>query len=175
MAFEYLTDISFDSYSVDVRDGAANGDVIRKTAIELPGVVDGKTYYSELTKLLLRITGHPANVWYFPCAYTTSLWGGLDGLGRADEQYCVAHLEFFHDLLMQQDYKGGLFLYTYMQWSNEKELGLRSHLIVEAPLSSEEQYKLRPQEAKWKKYSALVKEITLEFKTTTGDILYDVG
>ena len=158
-SFKYCTDVAFDSYSVDVRDGAYNGSIIASTQKELPNVTDGQSYYRELTKLLVRLAGHDVNVWFYPCAYTPNLWGG----GRADEDYCLAHLEFFDRLLAEQDYQGGLMLYTYTQFSNPNEIGLQSHLVVQ---NLEGDVLLRPNEMKWYRYSARLGEITTKYKET---------
>jgi len=159
-ALEYVTDVAFDSYSVDVREGFGNGDYIEKMHEKFEGIVDGKTYYSELTKLLVRIVGHDVNVWFFPCAYTTNLWRG----GRVDEDYCVGHLDYFTELLKEQEYQGGIFLYTYKNNArNEAELGLTSHLIVTDENGNQ---KLYPDEPVWEKYSARLKEVCKEFSET---------
>ncbi len=175
-SFQYMTDISFDSYSVDVRDGALNGSFIARMQKELPSIKDGKTYYIEMTRLLKRLCGRPANVWFFPCAYTTGLWGGLNGQSRADEAYCLAHLNFFDELLDAEEFPGGMFLYTYQQFSNKAELGLQSHLEVFADktdASGEKVYKLRPDEEKWTYYSTRLKELTEKYKTTAHRLVFD--
>ena len=158
-ALAYVTDTAFDSYSVDVRDGYGNGTYIAKINKTYPNVVDGKTYYSEYTKIMLDLYDHDVNVWYFPCGYTTYLWSGL----RADESYCLAHLNFFKELLEEQKYQGGMFLYTYQQFSNAAELGLQSHLLVTKNFG---EIKLRPKEDKWLTYSERLKEIAAEYKET---------
>ena len=171
-ALEYTTDVSFDSYSVDVRDGAPNGDFIERMRKEanLPNIVDGKSYFREIANLVLRLTGHPANIWFFPTAYKTNLWGGLTG-DWADEEYCIAHLEFFHDLLNEYDFQGGLILYNYQKFSNE-------HALAEVLVVRDENgdYKLCPdyEGKKWTDYSMLIKKITEEYKTTSANILTNV-
>ncbi len=158
-SFKYCTDVAFDSYGVDVRKWSYNGSVIASTAKELPNVTDGQSYYRELTKLLVRLAGHDVNVWFYPCVYTTNLWGG----GRADEDYCLAHLNFFDELLSEQEYQGGLMLYTYTQFSNVNEIGLQSHLVVQ---NLEGEDLLRPNEKKWYRYSTRLGEITTKYKET---------
>ena len=173
-ALEYTTDVSYDSYSVDVRDGAVNGgytDRVQKEA-NLPGIVDGKSYYREIANMMLRITNHPANIWFFPTSYRTYLWGGLDGVMYSDEEYCLAHLEFFHDLLNEYDFQGGLFLYTYQKFSSP-------HALAEVLVVKDENgdYKLCPdgyEGKKWKEYSNLIKEITNEYKTKEANVLQNV-
>lgn len=158
-ALAYVTDTAFDSYSIDVRDGYGNGSYIDKINKTYPNVVDGKTYYSEYTKIMLDLYDHDVNVWFFPCGYTTYLWSGL----RADESYCLAHLNFFKELLEEQEYQGGMFLYTYQQFSKKEELGLQSHLIVK---DENDNLKLRPDEDKWTYFSFRLKAIAAEYKET---------
>ena len=108
---------------------------------------------------MLELLDHDVNVWFYPCAYTPNLWGG----GRADEDYCLAHLNFFDELLSEQKYQGGLMLYTYTQFSNPNEIGLQSHLVVQ---NLEGDVLLRPNEMKWYRYSARLGEITTKYKET---------
>ena len=169
-ALKYMTDVAFDSYSVDVRDGASNGNKYTEWQKVCPNIVDGKSYYTEYTKLLLKYCENDVNVWFFPCAFTYSLWGGLNGLSRADEAYCIAHLEFFKELLDKQKYKGGLMLYTYQQFSNVKELGMQSKLVVTDENGTQ---LLRPNEPKWHDYSKLLKKITAEYSSKTVDLVAD--
>ncbi len=162
-SFKYCTDVAFDSYGVDVRDGAKNGNKYKEWQSVSSNIVDGKSYYIEHTKLLVRLAGHDVNVWFYPCAYSTNLWGGLNGLYRADEEYCLAHLNFFDELLKEQEFQGGLILYTYTQFSNVNEIGLQSRLSVK---NASGKQLIRPNETKWTKYSARVKELTTEYKQT---------
>ncbi len=170
-SFKYCTDVAFDSYGVDVRDGASNGGSQRYrqwSAAAGGNIYDGKSYYIEHTKLLVRLAGHDVNVWFYPCAYSTSgLWGGLNGLYRADEAYCLAHLNFFDSLLKEQEYRGGIILYTYTQFSDVNETGLQSRLVVK---NSSGKQLIRPNESKWTKYSARLKELTTEYKKTEAKL-----
>ena len=162
-ALKYTTDMGYDSYSVDVRDGAKNGDKYREWQNVSSAIVDGKSYYREHTKVMLSLLDHDVNVWFFPCSYTTSLWGGVGGLLRADEQYCLAHLNFFTEHLKEQKHQGGIFLYTYYQF-REIEKGLRNHLVVEDWAGN--QIVAVEETEKWYQYSARLREITAEFKNT---------
>lgn len=164
-ALKYVTDIAFDSYSVDVRDGAPNGNKYSEWQKVSPKIVDGKSYYSEYTKVLLSLVDHDVNVWFYPCSYTTSLWGGLNGLRRADEGYCLAHLNYFYELLKKQKYQGGLFLYTYKNnASNPNEFGLQSKLIVEDENGN--QILTPGHYDKWEYFSYRLKVITEECRKT---------
>ncbi len=162
-ALKYTTDMAYDSYSVDVRTGASNGGKYGEWQNVSPNIVDGQSYYREHTKVMLSLLDHDVNVWFFPCSYTTSLWGGLNGLSRADENYCLAHLNFFYQHLKEQKYQGGIFLYTYYQF-REAEKGLRNHLVVEDWAGN--QVVAVEETEKWYQYSTRLREITSEFKNT---------
>ncbi len=168
MALKYVTDVGFDSYGVDVREGATNGNKYEDWQKVSANIVDGESYYVEHTNALLSLFSHNVNVWYFPCAYTTSVWGGLGGITRADEQYCLSHLNFFDSLLKKQTYQGGLFLYTYTQFSNANELGMQSYLVV---TGADGKQKLRAGEPKWTQYSARLIELTKEYKKTEVKVI----
>ena len=163
-ALEYVTDVAFDSYSVDVRDGYPNGDFVERVEKKLPGVVDGKSYYEKMTDRLLRIVGHEVNVWFFPTAYTCATWGG----NKANEGFCKGHLEFFTDLLSKYDHPGGLVLYTYHQFKNVEEFGARDHLVLKG---EDGKQKLRPHCAKWPEYSNALKKVCQKFRETTVEIV----
>ena len=162
-ALKFTTDMAYDSYSVDVRTDAPNGNKYSEWQEISPDIVDGQSYYREMTKEMLKLLDHDVNVWFFPCSYTTSLWGGLNGLTRADEGYCLAHLNFFVQHLKEQKYQGGIFLYTYYQFE-EVEKGLRNHLVVEDWAGN--QIVAVEETEKWYQYSARLGEITAEFKNT---------
>ena len=87
-AIRYCSDVGFDSYSVDVRDGAPNANKYAQwqDAIDDPLIVDGKSYYTRHKEFLKKHSGHDVNVWYFPCCYYNYLWGGLNGVMYADEE-----------------------------------------------------------------------------------------
>ncbi len=171
-SFKYVTDVGFDSYSIDVRTGAPNGNSINNANQYFPKIKDGKTYYQEITKHMLKLVNHPVNVWFYPTAFTVNLSGGLDGLTRADEDFCMAHLSFFVELLEKQEYQGGIMLYTYTQFRDE-ELGMQSTLVVKDESGNQ---KLRPeQKNKWIYYSSLLKTITQKFRATKSNALVDVS
>ncbi len=163
-ALEYITDVAFDSYSVDVREGYSNGGYPEKIGQKVPGVVDGPTYYEKLADLLLRIVGHEVNIWFFPTVYTTGRWGG----GRVNEGFCKAHLEFFCDLLLKYEHPAGLSLYTYHQFGNVEEFGARDHIVLKG---EDGKQKLRPHCAKWPEYSEALKKVNQRFRETTVDLI----
>ena len=163
-ALKFTTDLSFDSYAVDVRTGAPNGNKYADWRDVDPSIVDGESYYRGFTKAMLKLVEHDVNVWFFPCSYTTYLWGGVNGLKFADEAYCIAHLNFFDKLLKEQKFQGGLFLYTYTQFSKDGEKGLQSHLILED--ESGKQLLQPDYTQKWEYYSSRLRDLTAEYKKT---------
>ncbi len=173
-AFKYITDAGFDSYGIDVRDGALNGDIKNYYKKVSEDIYDGPSYYREYTRIFLELIGKPVNLWYLPCAYTCKITGGLDGITKADEQYCLAHMNFFYEELENQEYAGGLMMYVY-GLSKESEdagrKGLKYHLVVEADDTSEELYKIHPEYPKWKSYSKRLREIVKEYNTTKVNLV----
>lgn len=174
-SFKYVTDAGFDSYGIDVRNGALNNDIEHRYENEMPGIYDGKSYYREYTALLERLVDHDFNLWYLPCAYTCSVAGGLDGIKKANEGYCLAHLNFFYDELELRRYAGGLMLYVYglsAKSENSGTRGLKYHLIVEeGDYASEDLYKLHPETDKWQQYSQRLKQIVKKYNSEKVDIL----
>ena len=174
-SFQYVTDAGFDSYGIDVREGALNDDIARRYKDEMPGIIDGKSYYREYTALLTRLVGHDFNLWYLPCAYTCSVAGGLDGIKKANEGYCLGHLEFFYDELETKQYAGGLMLYVYglsAKSENNGTRGLKYHLVVKnGDYSSEEIYKIHPETDKWERYSERLQMIVSRYNSTKANFI----
>lgn len=159
-AFKYVTDLGFDHYTYDVRPGAGNGGKISNYTAKNPEVTDAQSLYRQVTKNMLKCAGDK-NVWYWPCAFTYSIYGGLNGISRADEAYCLAHIDFFYQLLKEQKYQGGIHLYTYKNsTSNPNELGLASKLIV---VDENGTQLLFPSKPKWQYVSAKIKNICQEY------------
>ena len=161
-ACKYLTDVGFDSYSTDVRDGAPNGGDKKFSEwqrIISKDVVDGKSFYTEKRKQLMNIVGHQANFWHYPTAYVNYLWGGLNGLRYSDEAYCIANLEFLVEDVLNQEYPGGVILYTYANFHGENT-GLVAHVDVK---SADGSYAFYPNIEKWEKYCKLLKDTTVRF------------
>ena len=159
---KYLTDIGFDSYDVDIRKGAPNGNRYsywQSIFLNNPYIHDGDSYYTAAINSLLSLVDHDVNVWFHPSASTRYLWGGLNGLKYADEEFCLSHLEYFREKLYEQKYKGGLILYNYKKFNNAQTL--ERLLVVNDQQGNP---KMHPEVEKWHKYSKRLKEITLEFK-----------
>lgn len=159
---KYLSDVAFDSYSTDVRDGALNGGKYKEWQQSIsPNVVDGKSYYTELRRILQEAVGHPANFWHYPTAYRNYLWGGLDGLQYSDEDYMIANLEFLAEDVLSQQYPGGLILYTYYDYHGENT-SFSKHAAVK---DENGKYLLYPEVPKWDRYCRLLKETTEKFSS----------
>jgi len=115
-SLKYVTDMGFDSYSIDVRDGASNGGDKQFAKWQKncsDKIVDGKSFYTEHRKLLQKIANKPFNYWHWPSAWYDYLWGGLNGLTHADEGFWTAHLNFMARDILEQDNPGGLCIYTF--------------------------------------------------------------
>lgn len=150
---KYITDAGFDYYSVDVRDGANNGGAYgHYTNLLGTPISSGKgVYYAYEDKLELDI-GHDFNLWHFPCAYAMPTWAGT----TADEDYCIAHLEFMAEDILNENYGGGIALYTYHTHTQSHK---RTALQERIPLKDKDgNYLYYPNQAKWEKYFKVVKK-----------------
>ncbi len=155
----YVTDVAFDAYGVDVRDGVVptQATLDRWRDKISPNINTSKDYYTEYKKKLLDHVGHPANIWYYPCCYAASVGTGLNGIKRADEGYCLGHLEFMAEDILKEEYGAGLVLYSY-----SGDTGLARHL----PLKDENgNYKYFPDEVKWDTYCEALKRICKKFSS----------
>ncbi len=163
----YVTDAAYDSYSVDVREGATNGGAnqFAKWQKVSPKIVDGKSYYTEYKEYLKKYIGHQVNYWYYPTAYVCYLWGGINGERYASEDYCVAHLEFMADDILKEEYPGGLIIYTYATFG-KTDYGFARHADVK---DSKGNYTLYPDENpdKWEKYCDALRNTTKKFNSVT--------
>ena len=165
---KYLTDIGFDSYDVDVRQGAPNANRYSYWQSILPNkpkIVDGNSYYTEYINYLLSLVDHDVNVWFHPSASTRNIWGGINGLKVADEDFCLSHLEYFREKLYEQKHGGGLILYNYKQFKEGVQT-LERLLVLNDQNGNP---KMFPEIEKWPRYSQRLKEITQEFKSTTSN------
>ena len=159
-SLKYVTDVAFDAYGVDVRDGAVpTAETLARWRSNIdPDINTTKDYYTGYKKKLLEHVGHPANIWYYPCCYAAPVGTGLNNIKRADEGYCLGHLEFMAEDILSEELGGGLVLYTY-----SGDTGLAKHL----PLKDENgNYKYYPNEVKWDNYCAALKRICKKFSST---------
>ncbi len=168
-SLQYTTDISFDSYAVDVRDGVSHADRIPAWQKKISkNIVDGKSYYTEYIRILKELTGHPANVWFFPTAYACWIGSGLNGITFADEGYCIGHLKFFDELLSKQEHQGGIFLYTYTKFGKDGTNSLQQYLDLKDKKGNQMIYL---DYDKWYDYSKLIRDITTKYRASEVDIL----
>jgi len=151
-SFKYLTDIGYDSYSVDVREGAPNGGKAKydnwSAAVGNKPIYDGKSYYRAFAEYLRGLAGHEVNYWWWPTCYTTGLWGGLGGQRTADEEYCIAHLDFMCQEAMDYEYGGGVMLYCYPVSTS----GYYSFAQLMDVKGDTGDYAIQPEIPKWEKY-----------------------
>lgn len=164
-SFEYVTDVSWDNYSYDVREIAKNDErqnaQLKKNA-ETYGVPmeTAEDYYRFIHDSLMKLIDHDVYVWFHPNAWITSTYASLTNPDRADEGYCVGHLEFFLKLLSEQEHPGGITLYSYASWSFP---GIEQYLEV-PNLQTGEQL-LYPEVEKWSEYSQDLKDMVKQFRT----------
>ena len=163
-SFEYVTDVSWDNYSYDVREIAKNDDrqnaQLKKNAAAYGVAMEtAEDYYRFIHNSLMELIDHDVYVWFHPNAWITSTYATLTNPNRADEGYCIGHLEFFLKLLDEQEHPGGITLYSYASWSYP---GIEQYLEV-PNLQTGEQL-LYPDVAKWKEYSQDLKEMVSRFR-----------
>ncbi len=163
-AFKYVTDIGFDHYWYDIREGAQNGGEIENYAKNNKNITDAKSFYKENIRITLEATGGNKNVWVWSCAYATDIRGGLNGIMRADEDYCLELLDFYDEVLRSQKHQGGLYGYTYINSTTDaEEVGLSSKLVVKV---NGEQKLLPEHKDKWVRYSNRLKELCKQYRNT---------
>lgn len=158
----YITDAGWDNYSYDVRDSALSDESQNNafaSANEKYGinVTNAQEYYRWIHSEMMEKFSHDVYTWFYPCSYVNNTH-----TGPADEDYCLAHLNFFNTLLSEQDNPGGLTLYTYASWSTP---GIEQYLPVTNIASGTQ--KLFPDVAKWNTYANRVKELKTAYNNTT--------
>ena len=166
-SLKYVTDISFTAYGYDVRDGAklseAKLNELRNTIspeIETPG-----DYYIYAKKKLHSLAGHPVNTWYYACAYDFNLTVGLDGLKKADEDYCIGHLEFMSNDVLKSEYQGGIIIHKY--YIKNGGIGFQRHLPLK---NSKGNYKYYPSDEKWDNYGNALKKVKEKFDSKKANL-----
>ncbi len=165
----YVTDAGWDNYSYDVRDSALtdesqNNVFVNTNAKYGTNITNAQEYYRWIHSELLEKFDHDFYTWFYPCSYVNNTH-----TGPADEDYCLAHLNFFNTLLSEQTKPGGLTLYTYASWSTP---GIEQYLPVTNIATGEQ--KLFPDVAKWTIYANRVKELKTSFDSTALSTLSDV-
>ncbi len=174
---KYATDIAFDSYNVDVRDGARYSEEDLKKWNEATNNVlerkfgrkiqNGKDYYIAYKEHLLEYIGHPATFYYFPCAYSANPQGGLVS-GGADEAYCTAHLEWMAEDLLNDDRGGGVYMYV---WGRGDGNGVSLPKVV----VMEDEYgypMMHPEFEKWPIYSEALRTVRKKFDEAKQNHVY---
>ena len=145
----YITDVGYDSYGVDVRDGVDYTHRLPEWQEKIsPNVVDGKSYYTEYKEYLKRHVNHPVNFWYYPSAHRS-----------ADEGFALGHLEFMAQDVLKEEYVGGIAVYTYYPYNDEPGFLWRSDIKNEHG-----DYKYaNPNYEVWHEYCDALRRIRKEF------------
>jgi len=145
-ASEYITDIGFDSYGQDVRPEYAEAmrPKIEAFAKRFPEVTSAEAYYRFYTKKLKELMIGEPNIWYYPCAYICNTWTGE----KTNEDYCIAHLEFFLKLLKEQEHPGGIHVYNWKTWYDYRP-ALDYFLDADCP-------------ERWNRYEKVLKDVCKE-------------
>lgn len=148
----YITDAGWDNYGQDVGDEAVaaqrkDPDKYKKHNEKYgTNIKDAREYYRWTQSEFIEKFSHDVKVWFYPCAYMRAT--------STTEQYCLDHLNFFSQLLMEQENPGGLTLYTYPNWSTA---ALESFLPVKNLKTGEQ--KLFPDVPKWETFAKRQKEL----------------
>lgn len=159
-SLKYVTDISFTAYAVDVRDGVtpSNTTLQKWQANISPSIQKSSDYYTGYKEKVQAHAGHPVNTWYYACAYETGVSVGLDGLTKANEDYCIGHLEFMSEDVLLSEYQGGIVIHKYNVTGSDH--GFQRHLPIK---DSRGRYKYFPQEDKWERYGNALKRVREKF------------
>ena len=166
-SLKYVTDIAYTSYRYDVRDGAK---ISESKLAELQNTISPKIqttgdYYVYLTEKLQNYAGHPVNTWYYACAYDINVNVGLDGLKKADEDYCTAQLEFMSDDVLKSEHQGGIIIHKY--YIKNDGIGFQRHLPLK---DSRGKYKYYPSDEKWDNYGRALKKVKDKFDSTKANL-----
>lgn len=148
----YITDAGWDNYAHDVGDEAvaaqrANPDEYKSTNEKYgTNIKDAREYYRWTQSEFLEKFTNDVKVWFYPCTYKRT--------SNTTEKYCLDHMNFFNQLLMEQENPGGLTLYTYPTWST---VGLEELLPVKNLKTGKQ--KLFPDVEKWETFAKRQKEL----------------
>lgn len=153
---KYITDIAFDMYDADVRDNAQPNYTVAEAQLRYPeyNIQNGQDVYRMMTAEMLKLFDHPVNVWFYPSSHARS--------AMHTESYCLAQLNFFDELLKEQEHQGGIVLYTYAQ-SSDTNYGLASFLDLGE--SANKTFR-RFEGQVWYYYSKRLKALTQEYRNT---------
>lgn len=171
---EYVTDIGWDNYAYDVRE-SAHSSVQQNSRLAALSNALGVTlntaddFYRYLHDQTMQKFNHPVNVWFLPCAYNAGPWTGQ----AVDEDYCIAHLNYFNNLLTEttQQYpnqrSGGIGLFTY---DSNTFIGLVKRLPIYVNgnlICTEEAYS-----TKWTALSNAIKSLKTTFDNDTENEIF---
>ena len=154
----YITDAGWDNYGHDVGDEAVaaqrkDPDKYKKQNEKYgTNIRDAREYYRWTQSVFASKFTNGAKMWFYPCTYMRAT--------STTEKYCLDHLNFFNQLLMEQENPGGLTLYTYPNWSTA---GLESFLPI-TNLKTGTQ-KLYPTTPKWETFAKRQKELCKEYSS----------
>ena len=115
-ATEYISDAGFDSYGYDFRKESSPAMERKYKSLNetYPDIHDAESYYKHYFDMLKdRLVNKDTKIWYFPCMYEVNTWGAF----KSDEDYCIAHLKGFTDMLLKEKNPGGMMGYTFKSWS----------------------------------------------------------
>jgi len=162
---KYITDISFDMYEGDVRDNPEQNFVLRDAQNAYPeyNIKDGKDVYRMMSNEMLKLVNHPVTVWYYPSAHHPG--------ARHTEEFNLAQVKFFEQLLKEQEHPGGLILYTFAQGS-ETNFGFESFIDM-GPYA--DKTIRRYEDQVMYEYSAYIKQLTMRYRLTQNDPVLDLG
>ncbi len=162
---KYVTDIAFDMYAGDVRtDSGNNVASYAKGVYPEYNIKNDKDVYRMMTSEMLKLVGRPVTVWYYPSSHMMADYH--------TEEYCLAQLKFFEQLLKEQDHPGGIILFTYAQ-PNETLYSLQSFLDLGE--NNEKSIRIRYENKIWKDYSAYLKDLTMRYRNTKNNPTIDLG
>jgi len=171
---EYVTDIGWDNYAYDVRESKLDDPEQNARLASLSSALGvtletADDYYRYIHDQTMQKITHPVNAWFLPCAYNSGPWTG-DG---ADEDYCVAHLNYFNNLLTSttaqypNQRSGGIAVFTY---DSDRFTGLVKHLPISVNgnlICTEEAYA-----TKWNTLSDAIKALKTTFDNDTANEIY---
>ncbi len=152
----YITDAGWDNYGHDVGDEAvkaqrANPDQYKKQNEKYgTNIKDAREYYRWTQSVFASKFSGDTKMWFYPCTYMRA--------ASTTEKYCLDHMNFFSQLLMEQENPGGLTLYTYPNWSTA---ALESFLPI-TNLKTGKQ-KLFPDVPKWESFAKRQKELCKQY------------
>jgi len=161
---KYVTDIAFDMYAGDVRDNGINH-VAEYASGVYPEyeIYDDADVYRTMTNEMLKLVDHPVNVWFFPTSHKFT--------ANHTESFCLAQLQFFEELLEEQERLGGMVLYTYAQ-AAKGLYGLASFL----DLGENANKTIRCEEKQvWYYYSKYLKDLTMKYRNTPNNPTINLG